>query len=374
MRGISTHVIALAMCPLLAACGVLLSIDEAPAAPVVDDGGADGPSAEGAADGAEAGVSASDACAMPATCAPELVTTMSGSIVRLVVANNALYAGVAGAKPSVFRIDLASPQKPLDLDVAGVVPEELRADSNIAVEASGVVFWGTANGLRRRDADAAADASNDAGITTMSELGAPVAGVRIAGGRLHYTVAGPNGGAGVNTGHLASCALPMCTDVQDVFYTPSPIDVIAIGGSRWWLGTDATLTNLTFKSLNGPPPPSTEQLSPSRMVTDSSRIFWSTADALRMYTVATNTLVDLVPAGGLSAGRVNGVVVDTDGALYVTQAKAVKRCTIAADKCTFTELGAAASPAVDIAVDGTFVYWGNVDGTIMRLRKPKPKP
>jgi hypothetical protein len=372
MRGVSTRAIALALSPLLAACGVLLSIDESPAAPVIDDGGgADGRSVdEGAVDGSEAGVSASDACATAATCAPELVTTMGGSVIRLVVANNALYAGVAGAKPSVFRIDLAAPQKPLDLDVAGVVPEELRSDSNIAVEASGVVFWGTANGLRRRDADAAANASNDAGITTMSELGAPMAGVRIAGGRVHYTVAGPNGGAGANTGHLASCALPMCTDVQDVFYTPSPIDVIAIGGGRWWLGTDATLTNLTFKSLNGPPPASTEQLSPSRMVTDGSHIFWSTADALRMYTVATNTLVDLMPAGALSAGRVNGVVVETDGALYVTQAKAVKRCTIAADKCTFTELGAAASPAVDVAVDGTFVYWGNVDGTIMRLRKP----
>jgi len=51
----------------------------------------------------------------------------------------------------------------------------------------GVVFWGTPNGLRRRDADAAADASNDAGIRSMSGLGAPVAGLRIAGGRLHCT-------------------------------------------------------------------------------------------------------------------------------------------------------------------------------------------
>jgi hypothetical protein len=207
MRVVSTRAIALALSPFLAACGVFLSIDEPPAAPVVDDGGgADGRGA----DGADAAVSASDACAMPATCAPELVTTMGGSVIRLLLANNALYAGVAGAQPSVFRIDLASPQKPLDLDVAGVIPNELRPDSNIAVEASGVVFWGTANGLRRRDADAAAGASNDAGITTMRELGSPVAGVRIAGGRLYYTVAGPNGGAGVNTGHLASCALPTC--------------------------------------------------------------------------------------------------------------------------------------------------------------------
>lgn len=52
---------------------------------------------------------------------------------------------------------------------------------------AGVVFWGTPNGLRRRDADASNDASNDAGIRSMSELGAPVAGLRIAGGRLHCT-------------------------------------------------------------------------------------------------------------------------------------------------------------------------------------------
>jgi len=282
-----------------------------------------------------------------------------------VAAGGALYAAVDGAQPSVFRVDLASPQVPLDLDPSGVVPEEFRGDSNIAVDPSGVVFWGTANGLRRRDADARPDASDDAGLTTMSELGAPVAGVRIANGRLHYTVAGPNGGAGVNTGHLASCALPLCTDVQDLSYTTSPIDVIAIGTNRWWLGTDATLTTLSFRSPSGPIGPA--ELTPSRMVTDGARILWSTFDALRMFTVATNELVDLMPAG--STSRVNGIVLDTDGTLYVTQDKAVKRCTIAAQKCTFTELASTGSLSVDVAVDGTFLYWGNVDGSVWRLRK-----
>jgi hypothetical protein len=368
MGDFSTRAVALLLVPLLASCGVLLSISDDPAAPPADGGSTEGSSTvEGGADAPDGSVS-SDACAMPAACAPELLTTLSGSVIRLVTAGNALYAAIAGAQPSVFRIDLASPQAPLDLDIAGVIPEEFRADSNIAVDPSGVVFWGTANGLRRRDANAAADASNDAGITTMSELGAPVAGVRIAGGRLHYTVAGPNGGAGVNTGHLASCALPTCTDVQDVSYTPSPIDVIAIGANRWWLGTDATLQHLTFKSQSGSI--GSDQLSPSRMVTDGARIFWSTNDALRMFTAATSELVDLMPAGSLSAGRVNGVAVDTDGSLYVTQGKTVKRCAIAANKCMFTELAATGSNAVDIALDATFLYWGNVDGSILRLRKP----
>ena len=358
--------LALLTFPLLAACGVLLGIsDEPPAPPVVDGGSKDEASAP-----LEAGLEASDAsmpdaCAMPATCAPEQLTTLSGSVIRLVATGNALYAAVSGAQASVFRIDLASPQAPLDLDPAGVVPEEFRADSNIAVDPTGVVFWGTANGLRRRDADAGAGASNDAGLTTMSELGAPVAGVRIADGRLHYTVAGPNGGAGINTGHLASCALPLCTDVQQISYTTSPIDVIAIGSNRWWLGTDATLSNLRFRSVSGPIGP--EELSPSRMVTDGARIFWSTSDALRMFTIATSELVDLMPAG--STTRVNGIVLDTDGTLYVTQDKAVKRCTITAQKCAFTELASTGSQAIDVALDATFLYWGNLDGSVLRLRK-----
>ena len=366
MRKVSARAVALLFCPLLAACGVLLGIDADPPAPVPVDGGVTDEgsiSAESGADSADASVS--DACAMPATCAPELLTTMSGSVVRLVAVGSALYVAAAGVQPSVFRIDLASPQVPLDLDPTGVTPEEFRGDSNIAVDPSGVVFWGTPNGLRRRDADARPDASDDAGLTTMSELGAPVAGVRIASGRLHYTVAGPNGGAGVNTGHLASCALPLCTDVQQISYTTSPIDVIAIGANRWWLGTDAAQATLTFRSQSGPIGP--EELTPSRMVTDGARIFWSTFDALRMFTVATNELVDLMPAG--STSRVNGIVLDTDGTLYVTQDKAVKRCAIAGQKCTFTELASTGSMAVDIAVDSTFLYWGNVDGSILRLRK-----
>lgn len=369
MRKVSARAVVLLSLPLLAACGVLLDIGEDPAAPAAADGGS---TAEGSAP-VEAGgevasdtsVPTADACATPATCAPELLTTLSGSVVRLVAAGSALYAAVNGAQPSVFRIDLASPQVPLDLDPTGVLPEEFRGDSNIAVDPSGVVFWGTSNGLRRRDADAGPAAADDAGLITMSELGAPVAGLRIVAGRLHYTVAGPNGGAGVNTGHLASCALPLCTDVQNVSYTPSPIDVIAIGTTRWWLGYDATLTTLTFRSLSGPIGP--EELTPSRMVTDGARIFWSTSDALRMFTVATSELVDLMPAG--STSRVNGIVLDTDGTLYVTQDTAVKRCAIAAQKCTFTELASTGSIATDIAVDSTFLYWGNVDGSVLRLRK-----
>jgi hypothetical protein len=368
MREVSARAVALLFCPLLAACGALLGIDsdEPPPSPV-DSGVADegSTSAESGADGSDASVSAADACVMPATCAPELLTTLSGGVIRLVAAGNALYAAAAGAQPSVFRIDLASPQVPLDLDPTGVIPEEYRADSNIAVDPTGVVFWGTANGLRRRDADARPDASDDAGLTTMSGLGAPVAGVRIAAGRLHYTVVGPNGGGLPNAGHLASCALPQCTDVQDVSFTTGPIDVIAIGTNRWWLGLDAAQTTLTFRSQSGPIGP--EELTPSRMVTDGAHIFWSTSDALRMFTVATNELVDLMPAG--STSRVNGVVLDTDGTLYVTQDKAVKRCAIAGQKCTFTELASTGSMAVDIAVDSTFLYWGNLDGSILRLRK-----
>ena len=376
MRDVSARLVALLSLPLvasvaigLAACGVLLDIRADPAVEPVD-GGAESSLTESGADatgGSDGGVLPDvDACAMPATCAPELLATLPGSVVRLVVSGSALYAAASGAQPSVFRIDVAPPHATLDLDPSGVVPEEFRSDSNIAVDPSGVVFWGTANGLRRRDADAGASASNDAGIVTMTELGAPVAGVRIQGGRLHYTVAGPNGGAGVDTGHLASCALPLCTDVQQISYTPSPTDVIAIGASRWWLGTDATLTMNMFRSVSGPIGP--EETVPGRMVTDGARIFWSTSDALRMFTIASSTLVDLLPAG--STSRVNGVVLDADGTLYVTQGAAVERCTIAADKCTFTEVAKTGSQAVDVAVDATFLYWGNLDGSVLRFRRP----
>jgi hypothetical protein len=370
MRNVSARLVAVLSFLLLAACGVLLDISGDPVAPPVD-GGDEGSLIEASADGSgsDAGVLPDgdvDACAMPATCAPELLATLPGSVLRLVASDSALYAAASGAQPSVFRIDLAPPHTTLDLDPSGVVPDEFRGDSNIAVDPSGVVFWGTPNGLRRRDADAGPSPFNDAGIVTMSELGAPVAGVRIQGGRLHYTVAGPNGGAGVNTGHLASCALPFCTDVQQVSFTPSPTDVIAIGANRWWLGADATLTMHMFRSISGPIGP--EESVPSRMVTDGARIFWSTSDALRMFTIATVALVDLLPAG--STSRVNGVVLDADGTLYVTQDTAVKRCTIAADKCAFTEVAKTGSPAIDVAVDATFLYWGNLDGSVLRLRKP----
>jgi hypothetical protein len=378
MRDVSRQFFALLSLPLLAAvaaCGVLLDISGDSVAPPVDGGGdgsvteAGSDSGSGSGGGGDAEVLQDadvDACATPATCTPELLTTLPGSLVRLVASGNALYAAANGGQPSVFRIDLAPPHATLDLDPSGVVPEEFRGDSNIAVDPTGVVFWGTANGLRRRDADAGPNAANDAGIVTMSELGAPVAGVRIQGGRLHYTVAGPNGGVGVNTGHLASCALPLCTDVQEISYTPSPTDVIAIGASRWWLGSDATLTMHMFHSVSGPIGP--EETVPSRMATDGTRIFWSTSDALAMFTIATSALVDLLPAG--STSRVNGVAVDSDGTLYVTQDTAVKRCTIAAGKCMFTEVAKTASQAIDVAVDATFLYWGNLDGSVLRLRKP----
>ena len=372
MRDVSARWFAVLSFPVVAAvaaCGVLLDISGDPSSPATDGGdggGSTGADGAGVSDAGALPDADVDACAMPAACAPELLGTLPGSVVRLVASSGALYAAASGAQPSIFRIDLAPPHTTLDLDPSGVVPEEFRGDSNIAVDPSGAVFWGTANGLRRRDADAGASAANDAGLTTMSELGAPVAGVRIAGGRLHYTVAGPNGGAGVNTGHLASCALPLCNDVQQISFVPDPTDVIAIGASRWWLATDATLTMHMLHSISGPIGP--EETVPSRMVTDGARIIWSTSDALRMFTIATGALVDLLPAG--STSRVNGVVLDTDGTLYVTQGAAVERCTIAADKCTFSEMAKTGSQAIDVAVDATFLYWGNLDGSVLRLRKP----
>ncbi len=363
--------IAVLLCPLLGACGVILGIEADPGVPLAE-GGADAAmptrSGDGGADASDGdGGSVTDACAMPATCAPELLTTMGGSVLRLVTAGSALYAAASGPAPSVFRIDLASPLVPLDLDPHGVIPQEFYGTSNIAVDPTGVVFWGTPNGLRRRDADAQPDAGDGAGLTTMTELGAPVSGVRIVDGRLHFTVTGPNAAAAPNNGHLASCALPSCApDLQPVVNTPGPIDVIVVGMARWWLGTDTALQKLTFHSASGSI--GGEQLSPSLMVTDGSRIFWSTADALRMFTIATSELVDLLPAG--STSRVNGIVLDTDGTLYVTQDKGVKRCAIASGKCAFTELARGASQAADIAVDSTFLYWGNLDGSILRLRKP----
>ncbi len=369
MREVSARGVVLLLAgPLLTACGAFLSVSDDPASTTdpSDDGGTDEATTQ---DGGAPDTSApaTDACAQAATCAPELMRQMGGSVLRLVAAGNALYAAVDGSQASVFRVDLAPPFTPLDLDRSGVVPEEFRGDSNIAVDPSGAVFWGTANGLRRRDANAVPDASNDAGITTMTELGAPVAGVRIIDGRLHFTVAGPAGGAAANTGHLATCTLPFCTDVQQVAYTPAPIDVIAIGATRFWMGSNAQLTKLTFQSVSGTI--GTEQALPSRMVTDGTRILWSTVDALLMYTVATHELVDLLPAPTSAASRVNGVILDSDGTLYVTQEKAVRRCVLADAKCTFVDLASNASIAVDLAVDATFLYWGTLDGSILRLRE-----
>jgi hypothetical protein len=366
--------VALALAPLLVACGVLIDVAEDP--PITpdrvdgspDEGGAKDGSGETDAAASDAGAAA-DACATAAVCSPERLATLSGGVVRLVVVGSSLYAAeMTSPGPRVVSLASGGPGPVLELDPHANGPDIFRADSNIAVDSSGAVYWGTPNGLRRHEPGAGADPSTDAGVTELSALGAPVSGVRIADGRLHFTVNGPQGVPMPNIGHIASCALPGCSDVQSSTFTAYALDVIAIGASRWWLGTDNAGANLALRKtgavLSG------EQLLPSRMVTDGLHIFWSTIDGLRMYTLTTDAVTDLLPAATAAGTRVSGVAVDPAGTLFVTQQSSVLRCTIVAGQCSFTTVATTAGNAVDIAVDATHVYWGTTDGSVWRLRKP----
>jgi hypothetical protein len=111
--------------------------------------------------------------------------------------------------------------------------------------------------------------------------------------------------------------LPGCTDVQVAYYTPYPLDLVPVDTTRWWLGTNATIQNLALRTVGAVI--GTEQLSPSRMVSDGQRIYWSTVDGLRMFTIQGRTLVDLLAAPTTGITRVNGIALDSAGTLYVTQ-------------------------------------------------------
>lgn len=362
----------LVLAPLSVACGVLIDVADDPAS-VPDradghDDGAVGPYEDGDAAVGDASA-ATDACATAAVCEPQRLATLGGGVLRLVVSGSALYAAhTAGSGPHVVSLASGAPGPVLELDPQANGPDIFRGDSNLAVDSSGAVYWGTPNGLRRREPGAGADASTGAGVTELSALGAPVSGVRIAGGRLHFTVNGPQGVAAPNVGHIASCALPGCGDVQTAAFTPYPLDVIAVGGSRWWLGTDNLGANMALRKpglvVTG------EQLSPGRMATDGQHIYWSTVDGLRMYTIATDAVADLLPAATTLGTRINGVAVDPAGTVFVTQQSNVLRCTLAGGKCSFSTVATTAGNAIDVAVDATHVYWGTTDGSVWRLRKP----
>lgn len=374
MRVLAEHRLALllALAPLSAACGVLIDVADDPAAVPDRVDGSEGEGAvaqEGGGDPDAGDASAvTDACATAAVCSPERLATLAGGVLRLVVSGSSLYAAhMAGSGPHVVSLASGAPGPVLALDPQANGPDIFRADSNIAVDSSGAVYWGTPNGLRRHEPGAGADASIGAGVTDLSALGAPVSGVRIADGRLHFTVNGPQGVPAPNVGHIASCALPGCGDVQTATFAPYALDVIAVGALRWWLGTDNLGANMALRKpglvISG------EQLSPGRMATDGQHIYWSTVDGLRMYTMATGGLDDLLPAATVIGTRVNGVAVDPAGTVFVTQESNVLRCTIAGGKCSFSTVATTAGNAIDVAVDATHVYWGTTDGSVWRLRK-----
>jgi hypothetical protein len=373
MRVSSSRAVAvgLALCPFLVACGVLLDVSDDPGATDVPDAARDDASTS-AESGPDTSTDASvDTCPTPDSCAPQLLTKLSGGVRRLVLADGSLYVAYAGAETHVARVAANAPGAAFELDPQAKGPDVFGGSSSIAVDSTGAVYWGTPNGLRRHEADAGADASTDAGVTSLSDLGAPVSGVRIADGRLQFAVYGPQGGAGVNTGHLASCALPGCTDVQTATFTPYPLDVVAIGTTRWWLATDNAFQNLALRTvgdvIQG------EQQTPSRMVTDGQHIYWSTADGLRMFTIQGRMLVDLLTPPNAPTSvttRVNGIALDPAGSLFVTQQSQVRHCAIAAGKCTFTDVAKTPGIAVEIAADATTLYWGTDDGSIWRQRKP----
>lgn len=261
------------------------------------------------------------------------------------------------------------PGPALDLDPFATTPEQLAASSTVVVDATGAVYWGTPNGLRRHEAGVGAGAANDAGITSLASLGAPVSGLQIEGGRLHYAVNGsPLNPDPPSRGHLGSCALPGCSDVVLFPGTPYPFDLVVLGASRWWMGTDTTGQNLALQTV-GTTLSGTQNM-PSRMVTDGQRIYWSTVDGLRMFVIAAGMLVDLLPAATTAVDRVNGIALGPIGTLYVTQAGRVSRCTLAADKCAFTPLATTSGTTTEVAVDGTAVYWGTSDGSVWRLLAP----
>lgn len=363
-------VLVLAVAPVLVACGVLLDVEDDPVAPPDRvDASQDGAAQEGAAPSDASDAAKADACATPAACAPEKLATLSGGILRLVVSGGSLYAAHSAANGArVASLASSAPGPAIELDPYATVPDIFRGASNIAVDASGAVYWGTPNGLRRHEPGAGGDASTDAGVTELSALGAPVSGVRIADGRLHFTVNGPQGVPMPNIGHIASCALPGCGDVQTATFAPYALDVIAIGASRWWLGTDNVGANMALRKpglvIGG------EQLQPSRMVTDGAHIYWSTVDGLRRFTIANDAITELLPAATTGITRISGVALDPAGALYVTQQANVMVCTIVADKCSMMTVATTAGNAVDVAVDATHVYWGTTDGSVWRLRKP----
>jgi hypothetical protein len=367
----------LAMAPTLVACGVFLDVADDPTSDPVRVEAGEGSTGEEDGgtilldpDASVADTSTVDACATAAACSPEKLGTLSGGITRLVVAGGALYAAhPAASGQHVSRLANSAPGPAVDLDPYSTVPEGFRPDSNIAVDGTGAVYWGTPNGLRRHEPGVGADASTDAGVTDLSFLGAPVAGVRIAAdGRLYFTVSGPLGVGAPNAGHVGSCALPGCSDVQTPAFTPYPQDVIVLGGTRWWLGFDDGLTGYVFRkqgvAISG------AQLTPSRLATDGQAIYWSTTDNLRMHATGSSAVTDLIAAPTSITTRVNGITVDAAGTLYVTKQSDVLRCTITAGKCSFATVATTPGIATDIAADATHLYWGTNDGSIYRLKKP----
>ena len=370
MRVLSRGLVAL-MSLALVACGILVSAaDDGPVVPDRADASnaEDGTSGDGTHDSSAVLDAGPDACAAgPATCTPELITKLDAAALRLVVAGNNLYVAKSGAKKSVWRLAKTPLGAVANLDPRPEVPEEVANDSDLVLDSGGDLYWGTPNGLRRHDSTAGPDPSTDAGLTSLAELGAPVSALRLSGARLYYAVRGPAGGAMANTGHIASCALPGCSDVQVSGYMPYPSDFVLIGNARWWMGTDSSLQNLALRTNGGVYGDNPPQQTPSRMTTDGQRIYWSTADGLRAFTVSPPALQTLVVTG--AANRIRGVILDADGTLYVTQDAALKSCKPAGGACTLTELAKGPGTAVDVAVDSTFAYWATDEGSIFRLRK-----
>lgn len=99
--------------------------------------------------------------------------------------------------------------------------------------------------------------------------------------------------------------------MQPVGSAPYVQDVLLIQGARFWIGFDDALTGFVFRKPGVVI--SNIQLTPSRLATEGQAIYWSTADNLRMYTIGTSTLSDLLPAATDGATRVNGVAVDPAG-------------------------------------------------------------
>lgn len=341
----------------LAACGTFLGVgaDEAAAPPDPDAGAAqpDGAPADGPPD-----VDAE--CSAEPCGAPELVGNAGGAVRRIAVGPEGVYAiAQLPGGTEIVRVQKGAPAERLDPNPS--VADAPGFDTDIALHASGV-YWGTPNGLRKRarGADAGAAASMD------PSLGAPVSGVRVEGDTLHFTVTNFSTVPSPNQGRVKACTLPACADVSGPF-ADLPLDVALPAQHPYWFAF-ASASDHVYVLFDASGAIGGTQSTPGRFAYDAARAVWSTSDGVRTIAPPSRTIEDVLPTS--SSTRVEGIAIDDGGALWLAHQRAVERCVVDAGRCTPGFSLPTQAVVLDVAAFGEFVYWGEGDGSIRRLRRP----